>query len=337
MKKRVLVASTLLAAVFLTACESSSESTEADAVFEQALENANQAPAQFAGAPGAGGPPGMGGPPPGAGGPPGGPGGPPPEGPVSDLVPDLITTYKSLGDLELSAHMFYPEGHTIDDEVAVLTFMHGGALRRGSPAQGYELADLFTPMGVAVVAFEYRLLGTNADTLDEPVADAKSSIRWLRTNADALGIDPDRIVMSGHSAGAFLALTAGVVPTFDEESESAEVSSMPNALIPWSSMVTRSDDPEQSMLPEGMLMEDFSPASYVRLGLPPARFIHGDSDPVAPIEAALEFEERYRGAGNSSSFHIIEGADHFFRPPEHRQQVMTLIGEFLAELGYTEN
>lgn len=328
MKSRVLVAVAMLAVVFLTACENSSESPEADAAFEQALENANQAPAQVAGAPGAGGPPGMGGPPPGAG-------GPPPEGAASDLVPDLITTYKSVGDLELAAHIFYPEGHTIDDEVAVLIFMHGGGLRNGSPTQGYELAGRFTPEGVAVVAIQYRLLEDNAETLDQIIADAKSSVRWLRVNADALGIDPDRIVMSGHSAGAFLSLTTGVVPTFDEDSESADISSMPNALVAWSASITRRDDLEKSIVPEGMLLEDLSPASYVRTGLPPARFIHGGSDPLAPIEVAQDFEERYRAAGNSSSFHIIDGADHFFRPPEHREQVMTLIGEFLTELGYT--
>jgi|GEM_PF-104096 predicted amidohydrolase YtcJ/acetyl esterase/lipase len=288
-----------------------------------------QAEDQFAQAP----------PPPGGPGvpPPGGPGGPPPPPPVSNLTPDLVATYKSVDGTDLKAHIFNAQGSTAANGSAALVFMHGGGLRQGSPSQGYELAGRFTEDGITVVAVQYRLLGTNADSLDQIVADAKSSIRWLRENSEDLGIDPDRIVMAGHSAGAYLTLSTGVVPTFDEESESREVSSVPNALIPWSAIITRNDDPENSMVPPGMMMEDFSPASYVRGGLPPALFIHGDADPIASYEVAMNFEERYRAAGNDSSFHIIEGADHFFRPPEHREQVMTLIGDYLDQLGYANS
>ena len=322
-----LIVFTALFVIFLTACERSSESTEADAASETALTNETQDQgAEFLGPNGA---PGVDGPPPGAG-------APPPEDPVSDSVPDQIATYKSIDGIDLKAHIFNAKGPSASEKSAVLVFIHGGGLRHGSPTQGYDLADRFSPEGVAVVAVQYRLLDDNAETLDQLMADGKSAVRWLRENSDDLGIDPDRIVMAGHSAGAFLALTTGVVPTFDEASENGEISSIPNALIPWSSYIIQRDDPENSMVPEGMLFEDFSPASYFRAGLPPALFIHGDSDPMAPYEVAMNFEERYRAAGNESSFHLIEGADHFFRPVEHRDQVMALINEFLDDLGYSK-
>ena len=334
-------------AIGLSACSDSGDSSEMQTAIDRALENAAAQEAQAeetveqplppgAGVPAdapPGPPPGMGGPPV-AGGPPGGPGGPPPEEAVLDITPDLITTYKTIGDTELQAHIFNADSVSSGNKSAALVFLHGGALRRGSPTQGYEFAEQFTPQGIAVVAVQYRLLGTNAETLDQLIADVKSAIRWLRENSEDLGIDPDRIVLAGHSAGAYLTLTTGVVPAFDETSENAEISSMPSALIPWSAIVTRNDDPENSIVPQGLEMADFSAASYIRAGLPPARFIHGDADPIASPEIAVNFEERYRAAGNESSFHMVEGADHFFRPPEHRAELVAVMADFLNELGY---
>lgn len=311
MTYKVLRSCTFFTALLLSACGSSSDSS--DAVFERAPEVANQTPAQIAGAVDAA---------------------PPQSGPVSGTGPDLITPYKRIGDLELGAHLFYPEGHTIDDEVAVLVFMHGGALRRGSPAQGYELAELFTPKGIAVAAIQYRLLDSNAETLDQLIADAKSSVRWLRTNADALGIDPHRVVMSGHSAGAYLALTTSVIDKFDEPFENLQISSVPDAMILWSVPVVRTDDPEHSMVPEGFTMADFTPANYSLEASPPALFIHGNADATVAYEPAMEFESKYSDAGNESEFRIVEGADHFFRNPEHRRQLFELFDNYLAENGF---
>lgn len=330
--KIVLIGFAAVSAIFLAACESS-DTAGSDAAFEAALESANQELLADS-LPGGDGNFPMGAPP-GMGPPPGAPGGPPPQGNAASVEPDQIRVYKEIEGISLQAHIFNAEGANDAGGSAALVFLHGGGLRRGSPAQGYEFAERFTPEGVSVVSIQYRLLGTSAETLDQLVADGKSAIRWLRENSDELGIDPNRIAMMGHSAGASLTLTTAVVPAFDEPSENTDISSIPNAMIPWSATITRRDDPENSILAEGIAMDDLSPASYVRAGLPTALFIHGDADPIASPEAAVEFEARYRAAGNESSFLMIEGADHFFRPAEHRDQLMVAISDFLAELGYS--
>lgn len=323
-KPRYLLA--VVATLLVTACDTDSGKEEvALAAPAPVSDQSQQRPA---GAP----------PEPGAMGGPGAPLGnraPPPQEPESDSVPDLITTYKRVGETELSAHIFYPEGHSLDDETPVLLFMHGGGLRRGSPSQGYAFADRFTPEGVAVVSVQYRLLDDTGTKLNHIIADAKSAVRWLREHANELGMDPQRIAMFGHSAGAFLVLSTGVLPILDEASENSDVSSVPNALIPWSSVTTRRDDPENSMVPAGMTMQDMSPATYVRGGLPAALFIHGSEDPIASPEAAVAFEQAYRAAGNQSSFEMIEGADHFFATPDHKAQVMDLVSDYLTSLGYS--
>lgn len=325
---RYLISIAVIAAVFLSACDSStSESAQMEAAIAVALENAAQDPVRPEpplGLP-AGGPP-NGAPPPGAL--------PPPGGGRPLIEPSSIETYKAVGDSELSAHLFNPEGHTTDDSRAVLIFMHGGGMRGGSPQQGYDLAARLIPEGISVVSIQYRLLDTPDRTLDEIISDAKSSVRWLRENASDLGYDPDRIVISGHSAGAYLALTTGVIDKFDESSENLDISSIPNQMILWSVPVSRSDNPENSMVPEGYSIDDFIPANYIADSMPPALFLHGNADTTVAFEPAMAFHQQYGEAGNQTKFHLIDGADHFFRRPEHRAQVFNLISDYLVSIDY---
>ena len=60
--------------------------------------------------------------------------------------------------------------------------------------------------GFTAVAVEYRLTGEAP--WPAQLHDVKRAIRHVRANANALGVDPDRIVLQGHSAGAHLALLA---------------------------------------------------------------------------------------------------------------------------------
>lgn len=310
----------------LVGCTSEPETTEVAGAAEQVAEAPQAAPPQ--GGDGMGPPPADG-----MGAPPAGMGAPPAEQ-VPDIEPALVEVFKTIGDIELSAHVFNPEGHSAESSAPAMIFYHGGGFRRGSATQGYEIAERFIPEGVVVVAAEYRLLQTNTETLDTIVADAKSLVRWVRENADRLGVDPDRIVTSGHSAGSYLAMATAIVPGFEEASEDASISSVPNAMVLWSSTESRRDNPENSMVPEGYTIEDFSAPTPLSDGLPPAILIAGENDPIASPEAMIALQERYSAAGNQSSFHSIAGADHFFREPGQKDQVFDLIDGFLVSLGY---
>lgn len=260
----------------------------------------------------------------------------PPEAVYSDSVPDSVQVYKTIGDIELSVHIFYPEGHTAADSTAAVLFFHGGGLRFGDPRDGYVIADELKPEGAAVIAVQYRLFNSSADTLDQIIADAKSAVRWVRTNADDLGIDPDRIAAMGHSAGSFLALSTATITDFDEPLEDLSVSSVPNALVLWSPTLTRNDNGETSIVPEGYTIEDLTPATYLRDGLPQAAFMVGTEDNIANPDDAVElFEAAYRAAGNESEFLLIDGADHFFLDPDHFAQMVVWASDYLQKIGYT--
>ena len=276
--------------------------------------------------------------PPGAGAGPGSGRGPGPSGgvqvPVPDITPSALAVYKTLGELELNAHIFNPEGHSADDSRPVIIFLHGGALRFGDPTEGYRLAEYFNPMGVVVISAEYRLIGTDAETVDQLVADTKSLTRWTREQANRLGINPENIMFSGHGTGAYLAMLGTLLEGHNAPSDNLMVSAVPDSVVFWSLVTTRRDNPQNSIVPEGYTMADFSAPERVSDELPPALFVHGELDPAVSPALALAFHETYSQAGNQSSYHSIEGADHVFADPDHAGQVFELITDFMSDLGY---
>src|SRR4030088_3527966 len=64
------------------------------------------------------------------------------------------------------------------------------------------------PHGVATAFVNYGL--APGVRLEEIVAQARRSVRWLRANGNELGIDTSRIVVAGHSAGGHLAAMCAV-------------------------------------------------------------------------------------------------------------------------------
>jgi acetyl esterase/lipase len=84
--------------------------------------------------------------------------------------------------------------------------LHGGRWRYGNRKMMAEHAHALSQFGFTCLPTEYRLL--SEAPWPAPLYDVKAVIRWTRANADRLGITPDRIVIQGCSAGAYLALMA---------------------------------------------------------------------------------------------------------------------------------
>ena len=242
-------------------------------------------------------------------------------------------TYKTIGDRELHAHVISPDGHSVSADAPALLFYHGGGFTVGSPQAGFSIGEALAEHGIVMIAFEYRFTSDPA-TMDQIIADAKSSVRWTREHAVELGIDANKVIASGHSAGGYLAAAVEMLPKFDEPTENAHVSSRPDAAVLWSAAVMTTEERLRSRLPPHAAIVDFQPDQYVTSGLPPTIFIHGTADDVVPPERSVQLYEQFLSAGIDSELFLIEGADHFFRAPGFRTRVADLIHEFIDGLGY---
>lgn len=107
--------------------------------------------------------------------------------------------------------VYMPEGAT---RAPVVVFFHGGALTFGSKDAGRILAEQLVPRGIGVVSANYRL----SPEVMHPthVQDAAAAVAWTVGNIAEYGGNPDRMVVSGHSAGGYLAVLLGLDPQFLE-------------------------------------------------------------------------------------------------------------------------
>jgi len=190
----------------------------------------------------------------------------------------------------------------------VILWVHGGGWHSfGKEPEGIELALTFLPHGFAVAAIGYRL------TPDAPfpaqIEDCGRALAWLRLHAAEHRLDPDRVGVVGHSAGAHLCAllatgTAGAgfaetgagpiqaavcwSPPFDLDRERG---AWPKTMFAWNP----EDKFSRTFFPGGAYDAEFarraSPASYVHGNMPPMLVVHGARDtiiPFAPVEAFVE-------------------------------------------------
>jgi acetyl esterase/lipase len=95
----------------------------------------------------------------------------------------------------------------------VLLFVHGGGWSIGDKAHAApDKARWANSKNWAFASANYRLVPQA--TVEQQAADIASAIAWLRTNAVNEGLDPDRIVLMGHSAGAHLVALVGTNPQY---------------------------------------------------------------------------------------------------------------------------
>ncbi len=96
----------------------------------------------------------------------------------------------------------------------LVIFVHGGGWKRGDKnnATGSSKAPHYLEQGYAFASINYRLVPEA--TVEQQAADVASSIAYLREHAQRLGIDPKRVVLMGHSAGAHLSALVGTDPQY---------------------------------------------------------------------------------------------------------------------------
>ena len=99
---------------------------------------------------------------------------------------------------------FYPASSPAPGESPPLhLFFHGGYWRSLGHREFGFIAEGLVQAGISVAVVNYALCPTVA--FGEIVRQARAAVAWTWRNGDALGVDPARLSVSGHSAGGHLA------------------------------------------------------------------------------------------------------------------------------------
>jgi len=122
--------------------------------------------------------------------------------------PELLKTthtYKTVGEVKIHADVYHSKDSTMRP---VVVWIHGGALITGNKnAVPKNLLDLCRMEGYALISIDYRL--APEVKLPEIIADVEDCFAWIRKEGPKLHIDPERMVITGGSAGGYLTLTMG--------------------------------------------------------------------------------------------------------------------------------
>jgi acetyl esterase/lipase len=238
--------------------------------------------------------------------------------------------YKTAGSNQLRLHVFPTKSPGPN---AAILFFFGGGWMQGDVAQFAPQAKHLAQRGMVAVLVDYRVLNRHGTTPFDAIADAKSAMRWVRSHARELHVDPNRIVAAGGSSGGHLALSTAVFDAFDEAGEDTTTSAKPNALVLFNPAV----DTSRVRL-FGDRARDGSPIHHVRAGLPPTLILHGKADETVPYADVDRLCSESKALGNQCRLVGYEGATHgFFNPGRGEKwyrETLLEVDRFLTTLGY---
>jgi acetyl esterase len=244
--------------------------------------------------------------------------------------------YKQAGETTLKLYEFSPAADKTAGPRPAIVFFFGGGWSAGTPEQFQQQARYFASRGAVALLADYRVRTRHGVPAVDCVRDAKSAVRWVRRHAVELGVDPQRIVAAGGSAGGHLAACTALLDEFDEPSEDAAVSSRPNALVLFNPAL--SFDPDLAKNDKrlagfsrrlGVDPLRLSPAHHVDQDAPPTLILVGTDDFL--IAGVRQFADRMNEVGARCELELYEDRTHgFFNHGRGGRQFPDATPDFLA-------
>lgn len=246
--------------------------------------------------------------------------------------------YKTADSTDLYLYMDYPPGFDASRPSPAMIFFFGGGWVGGTPGHFEHHANYFSKRGLVCIRADYRVKSRHGATPFESLKDARSAIRYVRENAEMLGVDSRRIIASGGSAGGHLAAATALVKGFDDGSDDLSFSCVPNALVLFNPVMDNGPG-GYGYERVGEAYRDFSPLHNIRKGAPPTILFLGTEDVLIPVETARYYQTVMEKVGSRCDLFLCEGEGHgFFNYGRsgHYEKTVKEADRFLVSLGYLE-
>jgi acetyl esterase/lipase len=233
---------------------------------------------------------------------------------------------------ELRLDIYAPAARGKETGPAVV-LIHGGGWTSFDKGTMRAMGDFLARAGFVAFSVDYRLFHDGQNRWPAQLDDVQRAVRWVRANAAAYGVDPERIGAFGHSAGGQLAALLGMENTRDNSDPAlASYSSRVEAVVDVSgpSDFTANRDPDGDAFLTNFLGADSSkdpavwrqasPVFQVEKTDAPFLIVHGTQDQNVPIGQAQELVDKLRAAEVPVTFVKVDDV-HTFRTPEARREL----------------
>ncbi len=257
---------------------------------------------------------------------------------AAKMEPDRKILYRTVGDAKLRLHIFLPPGFKASDKRSCLFAIHGGGWTGMNSRYFYPFAHHFAQKGMVGISIDYRLANKQRGvSVFDCVKDVRSALRYVKTHAAELGIDPDKIAVCGGSAGGHLASATSLFDKVNHPGDDLKISPKAAAMILYYPVIDTSER-GYGQRKIGARWKELSPVDNVKKGLPPTLIFHGTGDVVTPFEGAALFVKRSRALGNEVRMIAHEGGVHgyFIFDLKLFENAMRQTEAFLREQGVME-
>jgi acetyl esterase/lipase len=264
------------------------------------------------------------------------------------ITPNVV--YQTADGVDLKLDIYAPRGLTTPNKV--LIYYHGGGWAGGG--REYTVLRLmpWLEMGFTVVNVTYR--GSRMSPAPAAVEDCRCALLWVVSNAARYQFDPERIVLTGDSAGSHLALMSGLLtPAAGFDRACAHLSSRDSragaagprvaAIVNWYGATDLADLLEGpnaqpftiawlgSRPDRDALAVRLSPLTHARPGAPPVLTIHGDADRVVPVGHASRLHAELSKHGVANRLITVPGGGHGDFTREQNEKNYAAIREFVSK------
>jgi acetyl esterase/lipase len=252
---------------------------------------------------------------------------------AGDIKTEENVPYREVDGRQLQLDIAYP-ADTSRKHPAIL-FIHGGGWRGGNRQTYRREIEEAARRGYVAATVSYRLTepdksGHAKYPFPAAVHDVKAAVRFLRQHADQYGIAPDRIGVTGGSAGGHLSLMLGLTDADDGlEGETkgdvpgTRVQAVVNVFGPTDMVLLHKTSPGAAPIVVSFLAgtpdsaaeayRQSSPITFVTKDDPPTLTIHGTADTLVPPDQAERLDQALQKAGVPHELLLLEGQGHGFR------------------------
>ena len=254
----------------------------------------------------------------------------------TELPKGKVYTYKTTVGVAREMEIYFPKGHAASKKaVPGIFLLHGGGWGGGSREAFSYQCDYFASRGMVAATVTYRLrtkddkiaLEEGQSTKRVCIPDVKSAIRWFKQHASELGLDPDRIVAGGGSAGGHISLLGTTNPGLNDPSDPQGFDTSVAAYVLFNPALSKFDakDPDVDFLRH--LKADFGPAIV----------FFGSEDKWLKNGWAPVMEKLKTFGITSVELQIAKGQTHaFFNKQPWKDVTLIAADRFLNKLGYLE-
>ena len=234
---------------------------------------------------------------------------------------------------DLVVRVYYPSGWKASDQRPAAVFFHGGSWNSGSYYQNMPHAQYLASRGFVAMTAQYRL-----DSVSHTIVDARSCLRWAKGEAANLGIDPERVVAGGSSAGGHLALCCYTGEGIDDPRDDLGISARPELLLLFDGAfyLNASQYLNVKTAFDEAIAKGSQPTreDVFNLDAPPAIMFYGTAD-FRRYEGH-HVDDVYHGFGIDAEYWLAEGESHGFsdQTEDWRNESFYLMDRFLSKHGY---